>query len=103
MTRPPSEAVDLTRLIPHLQEHLLHVGQPKFAGIVLLECVELTDPFWGGFLTKSALGFRLQPLFNQSADGFGALSERPNVDAAAQSYQDGDCPFPWWRRMHLVS
>ena len=29
MTRPPSEAVDLTRLSPHLQEHLLHVGQPK--------------------------------------------------------------------------
>ena len=26
MTRPPSEAVDLTHLIPHLQEHLLHVG-----------------------------------------------------------------------------
>jgi hypothetical protein len=26
MTRPPSEAVDLTHLIPHLQEHLFDVG-----------------------------------------------------------------------------
>ncbi|MCK1518437.1 hypothetical protein IVB22_39415 [Bradyrhizobium sp. 190] len=25
------------------------------------------------------------------------LLERPNVDAAAQSYQEEDCPFPGWR------
>jgi hypothetical protein len=26
MTRPPSEAVDLTHLIPHSQEHLFDIG-----------------------------------------------------------------------------
>ena len=44
MTRPPSEAVDLTHLIPHLQEHLLHVG-----------CAPKGD----GFLTKSGSGKQL--------------------------------------------
>jgi hypothetical protein len=33
-------------LIPHLQEHLLHVGEPQLAGIVLPERVQLArgDP-----------------------------------------------------------
>jgi hypothetical protein len=29
MTRRPSEAVDLTHLNPHLQEHLSHIGNPQ--------------------------------------------------------------------------
>ena len=41
MTRPPSEAVDLTHLIPHLQEHLLHVGEQQLAIVMLFERVEL--------------------------------------------------------------
>ena len=41
MTRPPSEAADLTHLNSHLEKHLLHVGQPKLAGVVLLERVQL--------------------------------------------------------------
>jgi hypothetical protein len=35
MTRPPSEAVDLTHLIPYLHEQLYHIGDLQLAGIVL--------------------------------------------------------------------
>jgi hypothetical protein len=37
MTRPPSEAVDLTHLIPHLHEHFSHVGELQLAAVMLLE------------------------------------------------------------------
>jgi hypothetical protein len=37
MTRPPSEAVDLTDLIPHLHEQLYHIGDLQLARIVLLQ------------------------------------------------------------------
>jgi hypothetical protein len=37
MTRPPSEAVDLTDLIPHLHEQVYHIGDLQLARIVLLQ------------------------------------------------------------------
>ena len=63
MTRPPSEAVDLTHLIPHLQEHLLHVG-----------CAPKGD----GFLTKSGSGKQLVRRSVQMPFGGARASEMPN-------------------------
>jgi hypothetical protein len=44
------------RVIPHMREHLLHVGKSKLAGMMLLRCLELAGRDF------SALEFRAASL-----------------------------------------